>query len=78
MAKSKEKWIQGSIVKEHEGDFTEWCKRHGFKGTCQECINLAIRTGGRAARMANFAINVSHGKYHHPGVNRRVREKLTK
>ena len=65
LAKVK-KWIQKAVKPSTEGDFTEWCKRHGFKGVCQECINAAAKAGGRAAKMALFAVNVSKGKYHYP------------
>ena len=62
----KKKWIQKAVSPQTKGDFGEWCKRHGFSGVCQECINLAARTGGRASKMALFAVNVSKGKYHWP------------
>jgi len=65
LAKVK-KWIQKAVKPSTKGDFGEWCKRHGFKGVCQECINAAARAGGRAAKMALFAVNVSKGKYHYP------------
>lgn len=60
-----EKWIQKADPE--EGKFEKWCKDHGFeKGVCQSCINKAAEEGGEAARMANFAVNVSKGKYHYP------------
>lgn len=65
-AKEK-KWIQKAVPESHEGKFGKWCKSHGFEeGVCQSCIDKAIAEGGNPARMANFAINVSKGKYHHP------------
>lgn len=64
--KKEKKWIQEAVPESHEGKFKAWCKRNGFKGVCQECINKAIAQGGHSSRMANFAINVSKGKYKHP------------
>lgn len=64
----KKKWIQGVVTKEERDKFGEWCKRNGFEeGVCQSCIDKAIAKGGKTAKMANFAINVSKGKYKHPG-----------
>lgn len=65
-AKKKEKWIQKAVSEETEGDFTSWCKRQGFEGVCQACIDKAAKVGGRPAKMANFAVNVSKGKYTYP------------
>ena len=65
-SEKEKKWIQKAVPESHEGKFGEWCKRNGFSGVCQECINKAVSAGGHAAKMANFAINVSKGKYHHP------------
>lgn len=65
-AKKKEKWIQKAVPESHEGKFEEWCKRNGFKGVCQECINKAVNKGGHAQKMALFAVNVSKGKYTYP------------
>ena len=65
-AKKKKKWIQKAISDETEGDFGAWCKRNGFDGVCQGCINKAAKKGGRAAKMALFAANVSKGKYNYP------------
>jgi len=64
-AAKKKKWIQKAVSEKTEGDFAAWCKRNGFKGVCQACINKAAKTGGRAAKMALFAANVS-GKYTYP------------
>lgn len=61
------KWIQSAVPPSHEGMFAQWCKDHGFSGVSQEAINAAVKEGGHAAQMANFAINVSKGKYQHPG-----------
>jgi len=65
-AKDKDKWIQDAVPESHEGKFGKWCKRNGFSGVSQACINKAISAGGNSSQMANFAINVSKGKYHHP------------
>ena len=64
--KKEKKWIQKAVSEETEGDFTDWCKAHGHEGVCQECINKAAKAGGRPAKMANFAVNVSKGKYTYP------------
>ena len=66
-AKKKESkdWIQKAVTPEEKGKFTDWCKKRGYKGVGQTCINEAISAGGSAAQMANFAINVSKGKYKH-------------
>lgn len=61
--KKKKKWIQKAEPK--KGRLAAWCKREGFRGVNQSCINEAIGRGGHPAKMANFAINVS-GKYCHP------------
>ena len=65
-AKEDQEWIQDAVPKSHEGKFKSWCKSNGFKGVCQACINQAISKGGHSSKMANFAINVSKGKYSHP------------
>lgn len=62
-----DKWIQKAVSPKDEGKFTQWCKDHGFSGVTQEAINAAIKEGGHAAKMANFAVNVSGGKYRYPG-----------
>ena len=65
MAKEK-KWIQKAVSPKTEGDFTDYCKRAGFGGVSQACINHAAKAGGRPAKMALFAANVSKGKYTYP------------
>lgn len=60
------KWIQKATTKKTKGDFTDWCKRNGFDGVSQACINNAAKTGGRASKMAMFAVNASKGKYTYP------------
>ena len=64
--KKEKKWIQEAVRESHEGKLKAWCKRNGFDGVCQACINKAIAKGGHPSQMANFAINVSKGKYKHP------------
>lgn len=58
------KWIQKANVK--EGAFTAWCKRNGFGGVSQACVNKAARVGGHAAKMASFACNMPNSPYHYP------------
>jgi len=69
----EKKWIQKAVPPSHEGQFKAWCNKHGFNGVSQACINKATakKQDGSAQypdaiRMANFAINVSKGKYKHP------------
>jgi hypothetical protein len=62
----KKKWMQNVVTKEERGKFGEWCKRKGYEGVCQSCINDAAKAGGEAAQMANFAVNASGGKYTYP------------
>jgi len=65
--KVEEKWIQGIVTPKEEGKFAKWCKANGFKGgVSQSCINKAVSKGGKAAKMALFAVNVSKGKYKYP------------
>ena len=33
----QKKWIQGAV--KHPGAFTAWCKRQGYSGVTQACIN---------------------------------------
>lgn len=68
--KSK-KWIQQAVPPSRRGKFKEWCKRKGYKGVNQRCINKAIKEGGHPAKMAQFAINVSRGKYRRPSTPKR-------
>jgi len=65
LAKEK-KWIQGATSPKTKGDFGSWCKSQGFDGVCQACINKAASVGGKASKMALFAVNVSKGKYSYP------------
>jgi hypothetical protein len=46
------------IKPSRRGTFTEWCKRHGFKGVTAECIAMAKRSKDpRIRRKAIFAEN---------------------
>lgn len=65
LAKTK-KWIQKAVPEKNKGDFKSWCKKKGFSGVSQACINAAAKAGGHASKMAVFAVNVSKGKYYYP------------
>jgi hypothetical protein len=65
LAKTK-KWIQKAVTEKTKGDFGDWCKSHGHGGVSQACINAAAKAGGRASKMALFAVNVNKGKYYYP------------
>jgi len=66
-----EKWMQKAVPEKNEDKFAAYCKRAGFSGVCQECINYAARQGGHPAKMALFAVNVSKSKYHYPNIAKR-------
>lgn len=52
--KSKKRWIQGAI--KNEGAFTEWCKRRGFGGVTQACIQAGLKSKDPTVRRrANLA-----------------------
>lgn len=57
------KWLQKARKsmerKGTEGDFGRYCKRAGFSGVNCACIARARKQGGRPAKMANFAANVT-------------------
>lgn len=74
--KKKKDWIQKAVTPEEKGKFTDWCKKRGYKGVSQSCIDEAIAAGGKAAQMANFAISVSK-KYKHPGKKKKKAEMLS-
>ncbi len=42
MAGEADKWIQKAI--KNPGAFTEWCKRRGYPGVTQECIEEGKRS----------------------------------
>jgi len=66
LQEKKKKWIQKAVKGMKVGSFTAWCKRHGFGGVNQACINAAARAGGKIAQKALFAANASKGKYSYP------------
>ena len=41
-SKKDKKWVQKAIKK--EGSFTEYCKKRGYKGVTQACINEAKKS----------------------------------
>ncbi len=60
--KRKKKWIQGLHLK--KGRFTEWCKRHGFSGVTDACIEMALKSGDKSViGMANFAKRARAGEF---------------
>jgi hypothetical protein len=57
MKKKNEIKIKPSKV----GSFTEWCKRHGFKGVNCSCIKAGLRSRFESIRKkALFAKNFGH------------------
>ena len=49
MAKKKKKdWMQDAV--KHPGAFTEYCKRKGFDGVTQECINEGKKSSNPTVR----------------------------
>jgi len=52
--KRKKKWIQGAI--QRPGRMIQYCKRKGYKGVTEECLNEAEKSGDKslvaAARLA--------------------------
>ena len=68
--KEAKNWIGEAISEKDEGKFAEWCKKHGFKGVCQSCVDMALaekpdgsKKYPHAAKMANFAVNVPDSPY---------------
>lgn len=52
--KKNKRWIQGAI--ENPGAFTEWCKRRGYSGVTQKCIEEGMRSKNPTIRRrANLA-----------------------
>jgi hypothetical protein len=45
---AKKKWIQEAIKK--PGAFTEWCKRRGYSGVNQKCIEEGKRSPNPTTR----------------------------
>jgi hypothetical protein len=59
----KKKGKSGIVIKpQNKGKFTSWCKAHGYGGVNSECIAAALKAGGAAAKMANFARNAKKFK----------------
>lgn len=57
LAEEKEKWIAGAV--HHPGRFTEYCKKNGFEGPCEECAAHAMKSDDASVRgMAEFYRNV--------------------
>jgi len=49
-------------VKIQKGRFTDWCKRQGYKGVTEACINKGqAAKSASVKRMANFAWRARHG-----------------
>ena len=42
MARRKKRWIQGAVKK--EGSFRAYCRRLGFSGVTQECVERGKRS----------------------------------
>lgn len=63
MAKKKKKWLQKAVPESHKGRFTNWCKRHGFKGPNKSCIKEAEKDkySTHVHRMAAFAKRAKGG-----------------
>jgi hypothetical protein len=52
----KKKWIQKAVPASHEGRFTDYCKRQGYKGVTNQCIAKAKSSGTiKRKRQAQFA-----------------------
>lgn len=66
MAKKINKWIQKAVPASHKGEFTDWCKAHGFNGPTAECIAkaklIASKKGDKHLMgMAQFAKRAKKG-----------------
>jgi hypothetical protein len=48
MAKKSNKWMQKAV--KHPGAFTEYCKRKGYDGVTQECIEEGKRSANPTIR----------------------------
>jgi len=48
VSKKKEKWIQDAVEK--PGSFTNYCKRKGYKGVTQECIDEGKRSPDKTTK----------------------------
>lgn len=58
-SRSKKYWIQKAVPQSHEGRFTAWAKRHGYKGVTAGAIRAGMNSPNlHVKRMANFANNM--------------------
>jgi len=48
MAKKKKDWMQDAV--KHPGAFTSYCKKKGFDGVTQECINEGKKSSNPTVR----------------------------
>ena len=56
MVKQNKKFIQKAIPESHEGRFTKYCKKKGFKGVSQKCISEGQKSKNpHTVKQANFA-----------------------
>lgn len=46
--KKDKKWMQDAV--KHPGAFTEWCKKQGYKGVTQECIEKGKKSRNPTTR----------------------------
>lgn len=52
------------IKKSKIGSFKDWCKRHGFDGATQQCINKGKKSKDkRIVKKATFADNAKKWKH---------------
>jgi len=61
----EKKWMQKAVKKKNVGKTTAECKKMGYKGVTDECLNKLLKRGGKWARRASFAKaarKVSKGK----------------
>jgi len=53
---NNKKFIQKAIPESHEGRFTNYCKKKGFKGVTQKCISEGKKSKNlHTVKQANFA-----------------------
>lgn len=50
MAKKAKKWIAGATPGKTEGTFTSYCKRQGFKGVTQQCVQKGLASSNPTTR----------------------------
>jgi len=52
------------IDEKNEGKFTQWCKRKGFDGVTDECIELGLKSKNpKTRKRALFAKNAKKWKH---------------